>query len=413
MLIFILYEGNLGRKFPKVDANNKIIPYSVVGLNQYTSVKKILTQVKNKSKVPIKKIDSINYSPNHSKTSSNNTNKVLLFRTNSKLSSNNTNKAPILIDNKKIDEIFDQARKRSEDTKKVDQKNLVLFPKEIQIKLMKQERLLKAHENYDKESSLLSKLISKKINKNESKMLINTSCDSYLLKQQLINLIEDSKTLDERYGKNCWTASLRRPKKFNGSRNVLLNLGSDKNPKFIHLRENAIKNTEIIQRPISQSNSAQELSCFSKSKTDFYKTLASKTNTSIENIKNLSKVQIEGVNLIEHELSIIKNMKGRKLLYKFDSAEKISKYDFDCDDEFNTENSNNNNSNKKGYSKNGTKYSKEFDYNETGNSNSALGNINANNENKKNKLIDKKEEVIKENFNSLSFIKSYKVKTLK
>ena len=64
------------------------------------------------------------------------------------------------------------------------------------------------------------------------------SGDSYLLKHEVINLVDSKTPFEEKIGNFNWIMSLRKPKNFKGSRDAFVNLGNDTNPHWQIVKEN-------------------------------------------------------------------------------------------------------------------------------------------------------------------------------
>ena len=97
------------------------------------------------------------------------------------------------------------------------------------------------------------KNISKKIKRKESDLLFN-KIEIYRLKKQLIDLVEKSRSLREKFGSNHWMVSLRRPKSSQEVRYLYSNICD----KFALAPDKIIdpsdKDFEFISDPSLQNN---------------------------------------------------------------------------------------------------------------------------------------------------------------
>ena len=73
----------------------------------------------------------------------------------------------------------------------------------MKIKVMKQERLLTAHTQNEKNSSTLVNRICQKTHRDKEDLLLNKT-DLFRMKKQVIDLVENKKPINERYGDKGW-----------------------------------------------------------------------------------------------------------------------------------------------------------------------------------------------------------------
>ena len=128
-----------------------------------------------------------------------------------------------------------------------------LFPKEMSKELRQniydQEKILNNKIKLKNNSDLLSKYLSKKLKRKEGELLFN-KIEEYRLKKQLIDYIENSKSIRDKFGDNYWIADLRRPKIQKEIRINYFNNGNKNNiPEKVI--EYADKDIEFINDPNS------------------------------------------------------------------------------------------------------------------------------------------------------------------
>lgn len=198
-----------------------------------------------------------------------------------------------------------------------------LFPKEVRKEIREnyyeQEKLLNKKLLLKNKSDLFSKKLSNKLKRNEEDLLIN-KIEDYRLKRQLIDYIQNSKSIRYKFGENYWIADLRRPKKqdrirFNYVKNENGNNLNDqivdyvdKDVEFINCPDRLIKNKyATLIKNLSLKN---------------YKGIK------LPNMEKMNEIDIiRGKNLIIQEyLGLVgeknKNKSERKFKLYFDPSEK-------------------------------------------------------------------------------------------
>ena len=219
-----------------------------------------------------------------------------------------------------------------------------LFPKNVKEEIKQtfydQENILKRNLKLNNKKNLISRLLSSKINRKEDDLLIN-KIEDYRLKRQLIDYIENSKTVREKFGNNYWIADLRRPKIQNEMRiNYFSNENKNKNPDKVI--EFADKETEFINNPnnLKKNKYAKLLKNLSLNNI-----FLSNLGLKIDNIENINQIGvINGRNLVDQEyFGIIegnKNLSTGNRMYKLykDPLEKKYKNvkDFVCRENYKT-----------------------------------------------------------------------------
>lgn len=149
---------------------------------------------------------------------------------------------------------------------------LETIPYEFRRQLLQQEKTINLYESRLSNGLALERYLQAKSNKrNKNDLLINSS-DSYLLKAELKSIIDSKIPEEKKRGIYNWIVSLRKPKNFKGERTSYINLGTNNNPSWHHLKETSPNDNEKIVKPsvnftdhtskisdISYKEAAQEL----------------------------------------------------------------------------------------------------------------------------------------------------------
>jgi len=176
-----------------------------------------------------------------------------------------------------------------------------LFPKDVKKEIRQnfydQETILKKKMKLKNNSDLLSKLISSKIKRKEDELLFN-QIEEFRLKKQLIEYIEKSKGIRDKFGNNYWVADLRRPKKQDEIRiNYFQNGNINKYPEKII--DYADKDVEFINDPnrLKKNKYAKLLKNLSLNNL-----IISNMGLNINNIEKMNEISvIKGRNIVEQE----------------------------------------------------------------------------------------------------------------
>ena len=188
------------------------------------------------------------------------------------------------------------------------------IPKDIKNSLFLQNRKLNLHKLSEKQKIHMSHYLSKKLNKPQNNLLLNR-VDSFRFKKEVINEIENSKPIEEQYGKFKWNISLRRPEHFQGVRDSYINLKGERFlPFWSIVIERSPKQKELSLKPghILNQNDINELK-----KTNLSTNNGFKNNHYFKTVENLEDLNIEGKNLfnIEYKREIV-DSKNKKILHK-------------------------------------------------------------------------------------------------
>lgn len=203
--------------------------------------------------------------------------------------------------------------------------------KEIGKNFFGQEKALNHQKKVKNESVLFSKVLSKKTKRQENDLLYN-KIEEFRLKRQLIDLMEKSKSVQEKFGDNYWVANLRRPKTHKDIRLVYSNTTKNISPEMII--DYADKDIEFISDPSLQNSS--RYSHLLKNLITFKKTHQFK----YPNFEKMAEIEmIKGKNILEQEFSYFsdlkENNKNKYRIYK-DPLELKKKYvkDLTCKESY-------------------------------------------------------------------------------
>ena len=231
----------------------------------------------------------------------NNTNSIV-SRNKQSIDQNQENKYE-LIDNEKLKKIFNSFRSLSKNIKK--ENNNKFLPTELKKCLYSQNKKLSNKKAQEEETNKLAKYLSLKSKRKENSLLLN-NLEIFRYNKEIINEIEENKPIEEKYGNFKWNISLRRPERFQGTRNSYINLKNDYDPYWSIVIEKIPKIKEFTVKPLNSiSCEKNELKKLNKKYDMFYNT--------IENLENL---EIEGKNLFNLEYNREMGSKNKKILHK-------------------------------------------------------------------------------------------------
>ena len=218
-----------------------------------------------------------------------------------------------IIDNEKLKYIFESYRdnhnihKRSltkDSNMELDDQN---YPLDISKSLSVQKNRLKGSRNNQKNLRQMSGFLSKRLNKYEKDLLIN-SVDSYRYKKELIKDI-NNKQFSEIHPRYYWAMNLRRGKDTK-RKDIYVNIKNKYDPFFAVLVDNCDKKKELMFK------SGMDLNC--KEVKDFKKNkyLIDNYSNKISNLENLGTLSIKGKKLYDIEYNREMSSKRRKILHK-------------------------------------------------------------------------------------------------
>jgi hypothetical protein len=272
---------------PKFDKNDKVISYSVVGdpnLYEKKDTKNVITLNKvSESSRPITGMvrGSINYA---------------------------------VVDKLKLNDIIDKTKERISSGKILDNKIFELENRKSIAKdnFKKQEKILDNRLKTRLQSANLANRLSKKVNKGNDDLLMNRT-DAFRYKKQLLDLIDNNKKYDEKFGDNSWAIGLRRPKNLDRIRTAYINVGSNDNPVWDRVLEKPTKKVEIIQRP--STGCVQDMNNFYRNK--YLQDTFKKIHVDVKKVEGIGNIDIVGKNLLEEEYKKINKLNKEKvLIYK-------------------------------------------------------------------------------------------------
>jgi len=343
----------IGRRLkgPRLDENDNLIPYSIVGEKYYKKKKNFFNNSNNNE----------NMSFNRSLVR-NNTQKI-----------NNNNNSSEYISDYQLKSIFNNYKENIEKNKFNNNNNnnndlyqTINLPKCLEKSLLTNKLNIqeKNLDNYNNIQQFRKNFIKKKIFKRHknNNLLLNKS-DNFRLKKESLNFLYNLNNKNNNKSNNYpnignglqnWAMSLRRPKNFKGIRRGYVNVGNDIHPFWSKIQEKFPVINENIIIPSKNNNNKNEIEnnsnfIFTRTFTEnisrnmFNNTLSSFNNNNYYNYNltenndfsktnrnisinmnktiNLSKLDVQGKKLIDVEENIIKEMKGKKkkmVKFKYD-----------------------------------------------------------------------------------------------
>ena len=179
------------------------------------------------------------------------------------------------------------------------------FPSDLYNSLSYQNKRINDEINYIKRTKIISKMLSKKTNKNENDLLFN-KVDLFKYKKEILSKA-DKDRIPEKY---IFDNNLRFPFNYKGKKEFHINVNNDRNPFWGVLIEKNPKNKELSVKPGYNLNQKE----FLKFSQDMNSVNKNKDNVSC--IKNLDDLKVEGSDLLSVEYKREMSTKGRKILYK-------------------------------------------------------------------------------------------------
>ena len=141
---------------------------------------------------------------------------------------------------------------------------------------------------------------------------------------------EDKEPIDSKLGVNNWYYNLRRPTKFNGIRDIYINIRSPENPFWGRFFETSPKIISRNRKPIIKAKT------FIKDlEKNPYLPKIPHAFGSIEEMKSMNNLLIKGKNLLEFEKNLELNSPGKKKLYNrdqletFEASQKMSQIEYE------------------------------------------------------------------------------------
>lgn len=162
-----------------------------------------------------------------------------------------------------------------------------------------QEKLLKKKDRERVKSARISKRLSSLSAKKESDLLLNR-VEEYRLKRQMLEIIDNNKPIEEKYGNNYWMFSLRRPKYLDFIRINYVNVGTKDNEIWKPMLEYPYKCVETIQNP--ESIIKNKFSNLVDQK--YYCEEVKRCKCRLPNMKGINEIKVEGKSLVEEEYKL-------------------------------------------------------------------------------------------------------------
>jgi hypothetical protein len=270
-----------------------------------------------------------------------------------------------IIDNEKLKDIFESFHNNHNYKRSFTKDNNIdltdqNFPLDISKSLSVQKNRLNSSRNNQKNFRQMSGFLSKRLNKYQKDLLIN-SVDSYRYKKEIIKDINNKK-FSEIHPRYYWKMNLRRGKDTK-RKDIYVNIKSNYDPFFAVLVDNYEKKNEIMIK------SGMDLNC--KEVKDFKKNkyLIDNYKNKINNLENLRTLSLKGKKLYDVEFNREMSSKRRKILHRVFIENGKEILDTDINDIFGEETF------YKNYPKQILKYEKKNSYNNILNSSRNTNNI--------------------------------------
>ena len=216
-----------------------------------------------------------------------------------------------IIDNEKLKDIFelyqDNNYKKSFIKDNHLESNNHNFPLDISKSLSVQNQRLRHNRINQKKFRQMSGILSKRLNKFEKDLLIN-SVDSYRYKKELINDI-NNKQFSEIQPRYYWKMNLRRGKDLE-RKELYINIKNDYDPFYAVIVDNFQKKKELRFKSGLDLNS-REVKDFKKNKY-----LIDNYLNKMHHLENLKTLNVKGKNLFNLEYKREMSSKKRKILHR-------------------------------------------------------------------------------------------------
>ena len=214
------------------------------------------------------------------------------------------------IDNQRLKNIFNSFRDNSiKQSFTINNSKEEYIPLNISQSLNEQTRNLNIKNNSEKKNSKLGKYLSKKLNKKEKDLLMNR-IDVFKLKKEIYNDIENSKPIEQKYGKHKWLISLRRPDNFIGIRDSYINIRNESNPFWALIKEKCPFERQISLKPNFDIQSKDYLDF---KKNQFFQ---KNTNKLIKKVEDVEKLNVVGKDLFNIEYKREMSGSPNKILHR-------------------------------------------------------------------------------------------------
>ena len=215
-----------------------------------------------------------------------------------------------IIDNVKLKNIFESYKEQNNHKsfmKENNESKIKKFPLDLSKSLSVQNNRLKSNRNDIKSLRQMSGILSKKLNKDQKDLLINSS-DSYRYKRELINNIQ-SKVFSEIYPRYYWKMNLRRENELK-RKDIFVNIKNIYDPFWSVIVDNPFNKKEVTFKSGINLNS-KELKDFKKNKY-----LVDNYSKKIHNLERLENMNVTGKKLFDIEFNREMSSRRRKILHR-------------------------------------------------------------------------------------------------
>lgn len=208
------------------------------------------------------------------------------------------------VDANTLRDLFDSFKTKQKNSL-IEESKLPPLPKEVTAKLVLQEKTLVNKVNDDYEKTKMGKFLCSKIKKKAPELLMNT-IEEFRVNREVVNTFHYRNSLEDKYEKQKWHISLRRPEHYKGIRKILINVSSDSNPLWSLVKD-------------KDDSKKEKLYCYSNELDEMEMNLKRKKKDLLqirENINTISSLKLDGKNLLQLEFDNAFRLKGPKYIKK-------------------------------------------------------------------------------------------------
>ncbi|MCQ2816790.1 MAG: hypothetical protein MJ252_05940, partial [archaeon] len=190
-------------------------------------------------------------------------------------------------------------------------------------KFAKQDKLLKDYEKENLQINKFSKKLAKKLNKNESDLIMNKGVE-YKLKSQVMDCITKNAPLPERFGNYYWRFTLRRQQDLDQVRRNPVNLvkreGREVWQDFLELKEKPVEIIQYPNNPLIKNKYPKII------ENQYFKEKLEKMEYILPNMDEISKLKLKGKDCCKEEEKLFNkqfpNKTNKIRLYNFNQEDK-------------------------------------------------------------------------------------------
>ena len=293
---------------PRYDKNNVLIPYTYVGKPFQIKKKKVEPKIQYKRKFSISirkpskiefKIEDLNHDEN--------------------------------ISQYQLEAIFKGYKQKIKDNKEKTHNSFIndlprILDDSVKKNLLIQEKTLEKKIETENYREAFKKRLENKTKRKEKNILLLTS-DNFREKREIHEFLNKNDESGQ-FGNSLqnWTISLRKPKKFRGTRNGFYNCGNDKRPYWAIYNENYPVVTETIKKPSSLDLQFHDGFIRNITERDFENTW----DHFLMSSSNLKELEVQGKDLLTFENENLKQMKGKKRIVKINYDRESTKDNIYC-----------------------------------------------------------------------------------